>query len=207
MLQLLKSGKKYSINELAEKLEVSPRMIRVYKDELEKAGIYVDSIQGIYGGYVLNQRLSSLDVGLSKEDLALFKSIGEYILDRDDFVFRKEYNDFVIKINSAYENLRNKKAANIPSVPYIQKFLDEKDTKEETKKYNKINYAIKNKRKMKIKYASLNSGMIDRIIHPCGLFVHEDYWYLSAYCELKGQTRSFVVSRIIEYEILNEIFK
>lgn len=58
MLEYLSSGRKYSIKELSEKLEVSPRMIRVYKDELEKAGIYVDTIKGPYGGYVLNQNIS-----------------------------------------------------------------------------------------------------------------------------------------------------
>ena len=39
MLELLQTGKKYSINELSNKLEVSERMIRVYKEDLEKAGI------------------------------------------------------------------------------------------------------------------------------------------------------------------------
>lgn len=58
MLEYLSNGKKYSIKELSEKLEVSPRMIRVYKDELEKAGIYIDTIKGPYGGYVLNQNIN-----------------------------------------------------------------------------------------------------------------------------------------------------
>lgn len=39
MLQLLQNGRKYSIKELAEKIEVSERMIRKYKEELEYAGI------------------------------------------------------------------------------------------------------------------------------------------------------------------------
>ena len=58
MIELLSSGKKYSIAELSEKLEVSPRMVRVYKDEIEKAGIYIDTIKGPYGGYVLNQNIN-----------------------------------------------------------------------------------------------------------------------------------------------------
>ncbi len=58
MLELLSTGKKYSIKELSEELEVSPRMIRVYKDELEKAGIYLHTIKGPYGGYILNQELN-----------------------------------------------------------------------------------------------------------------------------------------------------
>ena len=51
----IQNKRKYSVKELSERLEVSPRMIRKYKDELECAGIYVDTIYGPYGGYVLNQ--------------------------------------------------------------------------------------------------------------------------------------------------------
>ena len=55
LLRLLQNGKKYSIKELSTELEVSPRMIREYKNELELAGIFIESIRGPYGGYYLNQ--------------------------------------------------------------------------------------------------------------------------------------------------------
>lgn len=58
MLEYLSSGRKYSIAKLAERLEVTPRMIRVYKEEIEKAGIYIDTVKGPYGGYVLNQNIN-----------------------------------------------------------------------------------------------------------------------------------------------------
>lgn len=58
MIEYLSTGRKCSISELSKKLEVTPRMIRVYKDEIEKAGIYIDTIKGPYGGYVLNQNVS-----------------------------------------------------------------------------------------------------------------------------------------------------
>ena len=57
LLRLLQNGKKYSIKELANELEVSPRMIRTYKNELECAGMYIESIRGPYGGYYLNQNI------------------------------------------------------------------------------------------------------------------------------------------------------
>lgn len=57
MIELLSTGRKYSIKSLSEALEVSPRQIRTYKDEIEKAGIYIDTIKGPYGGYVLNQNI------------------------------------------------------------------------------------------------------------------------------------------------------
>ena len=49
MIQILKDKKIHSIQSLAEKLEVSERMIRQYKNELEEAGIYIDSVTGKYG--------------------------------------------------------------------------------------------------------------------------------------------------------------
>lgn len=51
MIQILKDKKVHSIQSLSEELEVSERMIRQYKLELEEAGIYIDSITGKYGGY------------------------------------------------------------------------------------------------------------------------------------------------------------
>lgn len=59
MMQLLSSGRRYSCEELAQLLEVSPRMVRTYKDELEKVGVYIDTIKGPGGGYVLNHPLKT----------------------------------------------------------------------------------------------------------------------------------------------------
>lgn len=71
MLELLQNGRKYSIKELSEKLEVSPRMIRKYKDELELAGIYVESLRGTYGGYYLNQNIKLPNRFLKPENIKL----------------------------------------------------------------------------------------------------------------------------------------
>ena len=50
MIFMLKDNKIHSMQELSEKLEVTPRMIKQYKDELEVAGIYIDSKRGKTGG-------------------------------------------------------------------------------------------------------------------------------------------------------------
>lgn len=60
MLQILKDEKVHSIQSLAEKLEVSERMIRQYKLELEQAGIYINSMTGKYGGYQIQKENSFL---------------------------------------------------------------------------------------------------------------------------------------------------
>ena len=69
LLRLLQNGRKYSIKELSQIIEVSPRMIREYKNELELAGIFIESIRGPYGGYYLNQNIKLPD------DISKSKSI------------------------------------------------------------------------------------------------------------------------------------
>ena len=77
LLQYLENGRKYSIKELSDKLEVSERMIRLYKDELEKAGIYIDTIMGPYGGYVLNKSIRIPNRKFNSNDVKLLSNLIE----------------------------------------------------------------------------------------------------------------------------------
>ena len=81
MLNLLNSGRKYHISELSKKLEVSERMIRQYKDELEIAGIYIDTIKGRYGGYVLKQHFNIPKIFFSQEEIDLLDTIKDIYLE------------------------------------------------------------------------------------------------------------------------------
>ena len=62
MLRILKDRNIHSISSLAERLEVSERMIRQYKLELEQAGIYLKSYTGKFGGYQLNENSNFLKI-------------------------------------------------------------------------------------------------------------------------------------------------
>ena len=62
MLQILKDRNIHSISSLAERLEVSERMIRQYKLELEQAGIYLKSYTGKFGGYQLDESSNFLKI-------------------------------------------------------------------------------------------------------------------------------------------------
>ena len=103
MLQYLENGRKYNIKELSEKLEVSERMIRVYKEELEKAGIYIDTIMGPYGGYVLNQSVKVPIRKFTKEeyDFLLFNKL---FFEKYNFQYRlgKKFKKIKQKISIIY---------------------------------------------------------------------------------------------------------
>jgi len=148
MLELLQSGRKYSINELASILEVSERMIRVYKEDLEKAGIYIDTIMGPYGGYVLNQ---SVRMPIRKFKMKDAKLLDKYIANENDKDIKEELILLQDKIKGVYIGSKQE-----------EKELNLKD--ETGKKYNLLTRAIKEKRKVKILYYSYGKGENERII-------------------------------------------
>ena len=62
LLQILKDKRIHSISSLSDELEVSERMIRQYKLELEQAGIYLKSFTGKYGGYQIDENNKFLKI-------------------------------------------------------------------------------------------------------------------------------------------------
>lgn len=191
MLELLQSCRKYSINELANILEVSERMIRVYKEDLEKAGIYIDTIMGPYGGYVLN---NSVRMPVRKFKMKDAELLNKYINSETD----NEVKEKLILLQDKIKGV------------YIGSKQEEKELnlKEETgKKYNVLTRAIKEKRKVKILYYSYDKGENERIIDPAEMFLFQDGWYCAAFCEKVNDMRHFELKRIIKYELLEEKFE
>lgn len=191
MLELLQTGKKYSINELSNKLEVSERMIRVYKEDLEKAGIYIDTIMGPYGGYVLNQRVR---MPIRKFKLKDAELLNTYITQEKDEKKKEELIILQDKIKGVYIGSKQE-----------EQELNLKD--ENGKKYNLLTRAIKEKRKVKILYYSYGKGENERIIDPIEMFLFQDGWYCAAFCEKKQDMRHFELKRIIKYKLLNEKYE
>jgi len=188
MMELLQSGRKYSIKELSETLEVSERMIRVYKEELEKAGIYIDTIMGPYGGYVLNQ---TVRIPVRKFKMEDSRVLDKYIEEEKDLERKEKLIMLQDKIKGVY-------------IGSIQE-SEELNLKDETlKKYNLLTRAIKERRKVKIVYYSYGKGENERIIDPAEMFLFQEGWYVAAFCEKKKDIRHFELKRIISYELLEE---
>jgi predicted DNA-binding transcriptional regulator YafY len=192
MAELLNSGRKYSIKELSEILEVTPRMVRFYKEEMEKAGIYIDTIRGPYGGYILDTTRVLPSRGFSKYDIQLLNNLKKLVYNNEEFHLNKEFDDLIDKISGIYES--SKKVTSNGEI--IRN--DEKE------KYNLLSKAIKEKRKVEIIFLSASGEKNIRIIHPCDMFLYSGYWYVSAYCELRNEIRHFRLERILNYRILEE---
>lgn len=179
MIEYLNNGRKYSINELASLLEVTPRMVRVYKEEIEKSGIYIDTVMGPYGGYVLKNTINIPNRNFNRSDYEL---LDKYINIDDD------NKDRLVLLRDKIKGLsvENNKSYTIDS------------------KYNMFCKAIKLKRKIKIKYYSYDTGESIRVIDPIEMYLYNSKWFCTAFCNMKNDMRNFELSRVLEYELLEE---
>lgn len=190
MIELLKTGRKYSIKELSTELEVSERRIREYKLFLEEAGIFIDTIRGPYGGYILRQEVNLPKLNFSQKDIDLLKEVMPLIPSEE------------IKIN--LNNLLNKINTNVLSEDNKNSKLITDD--KELTVYNAISKALKHNYKLKIKYYNLQHGESIRTIYPLGLYLFQDEWWCSSYWEEKDDMRQFHLKRIIDAQIIEEKF-
>lgn len=195
MLKILKDEKIHNMNDIAEKIEISPRMVKQYKNELEQAGIYIESKRGINGGYSLNKELNNIDIGLTYQELIKLKEIEQYFNENQDF------KKIIGKIIESYE--KNINEADLKKINRIQELgkINLKDT------YLSLRKAINRKNKVKIKYYSNNSGLNDRVIHPAEMFYYLEEWYVAAFCEKRNAIRLFKLNDIQEYEILDDKYE
>lgn len=190
MINLLKTGRKYSINELSSRLEVSERTIREYKLFLEEAGIYLDTIRGPYGGYVLRQEINLPEIHFDKNDISILNCV---IKNSHDNELKHKLMNLSDKINNCILEEETKS---------IKLIANDK----ELKVYNTISKALKYNYKIRIRYYNIQHGESIRIIYPLGLYLFQDEWWCSSYWEEKDDMRQFHLKRILEAKIINENF-
>lgn len=187
MIELLKNGRKYSLDELSDRLEVSKRTVREYKLFLEEAGIYIDTIMGPYGGYVLRQNVNLPQVYFSRSDVDKLKKL---IKSNEDKVI---VEDIINKLDISVLSDENKNS---------NLFMD--DVVLDI--YNKLSKALKYHLKVKITYYNLQHGESIRTIYPLALYKFQNEWWVSSYWEEKDDMRQFHLVRIKKCELLSDTF-
>ena len=187
MVKILEDGKIHTIQDLANKLEVSTRMIRIYKQELEQAGIYIQGKQGVNGGYILDNMKNTIDIGLTGEEIYQLKNMKKNELDEA----------IIDKIIKSYMTNEHRKD-NTKSEQLMPEF---------TEIYKDFRLAINSRNKIFIEFKSINSGITKRTIRPAELFTYLNNWYVAAFCELRNEIRLFKLNDIISYKILDEKYE
>ena len=183
MIDLLNTGNKYSIKELSQKLGVTERMIRYYKEELENNDIFIESFKGPNGGYFMLDRVKNY-ISFNKYDVQLLENISE-VLEKNNFPFMKSYKDLLEKVKNMYSIAEEK-----------SKFIIDIKSLDNNEIFNIVKSSIKKQEAINIEYRNIDGTISKRTIHPLQLFNYKDINYVTAYCELRKDIRHFEIERI-----------
>lgn len=171
MLKLLENGRIYKIKELADLLECSERSIRTYKEELEKSGIYVESISGRYGGYYISSNYDIMYFNINKLDLNNLENL-----------YLKLYRNNIDNI----EVLSNI----IDKLRYQLIFSSNKSKKTNTDKYvykyDMFSNAISKKQTLSIRYKNKIYDFL-----PQSLYVYSDDYFVTGINIQINQIRTY----------------
>lgn len=187
MIDLLNTGNIYTIKQLSDKIGVTERMIRYYKDEISKNGICIESFKGPNGGYFLIDKIKNY-TSINKYDLKLLNHIYE-ILKQNNFKYIDKYYEFINKVHNMNDIVEEKSS-------FISNIKVDKKIELE----NIILNSIKIQDKITIIYDDIDGGISKRDIHPLQLFQYKENKYVTAYCELRHDIRHFEINRILTIE-------
>lgn len=183
MIDLLNTGNKYSVKELSQKLGVTERMIRYYKEELENNGIFIESFKGPNGGYFMLDKVKNY-ISFNKYDVQLLENVSK-VLENSNFSFMKSYKDLLEKVKNMYSIAEEK-----------SKFIVDIKSLDNNEIFNIVKSSIKKQESINIEYRNIDGTISKRTIHPLQLFNYKDINYVTAYCELRKDIRHFEIERI-----------
>lgn len=185
MLDYLNTGHKYTVKELSDKLGVSNRMIRYYKQELETVGIYINVDMGPGGGYYIEKNGRGYR-NFTYSDIELLESIRN-ILSKNNFLYFERYEKMLNKVKDIYEIEKEK-----------SKYTDYIDEKDSNQILERIKNALENKERLLVIYQDISGILNERWIHPMHVFKYDNEIYITVFCELRKDLRQFELKRIKE---------
>lgn len=202
IIYMLNEKGKLTAGEIARLLEVSERTVYRDIDALSQTKVPIIAYEGNQGGYEIDSNYFIPSIKLSEEEIINF------------IILLKLGNELKVPgLHKNYEMLSLKllNAISKDSRPKLERFLDK------FKVYiNRINpgeyvehiletiiKSLEEEKKLKLSYYTpLKDTLSEREVSPYRFTFDEGGWYLSGYCHLREEKRTFRLDRIKSIELL-----
>lgn len=196
LLCVLADVEKITVQQLADRFEVSKRTIFRDLDTLNLAGIPIISYPGIGGGVSIIEGYKIDKKILSTDDIRkIFTALkGLKSIENDT-----SYNSLIAKLIPKQEK------EIFSHSEYVINFSSWFDDSVIHEKAIVLHKAICNRQCVTLEYVSKKSRE-KRIVEPYKLIFKQSDWYLYAFCRNRNGFRLFKLRRIISYELLEDIF-
>lgn len=194
ILWMLKSGRKITAKQIAEKLEINIRTVYRYIDKLSASGVPIISDTGHNGGYTLLNNFIKTPLFFDvKEQTAPLQAA--VFAKEAGYFFSEELNRATLKLkmysNQEQERVLKQHLEGLEVISSIGKSaLEEVLRKLEKNVVNEVSIEIEY-------HTSQEAQSKCRIVDPYGIVYWNNKWYIIAFCHTRNEIRSFRVDRII----------
>jgi predicted DNA-binding transcriptional regulator YafY len=205
VLELLQNHRRLGGAELAEKLGVDRRTVRRYISVLEDMGVPVTTEQGRYGGYLLVPGFKLPPMMFTDEEV-MAVSLG--------LLAARQLG--LAEAAPAIESVQAKLERVMPdglkrrarAVSETTKLMLARPTPLlDDRLLMTLTRAVREEQRIGFTYRRPDTEPIDREADPYGLLFQQGRWYMSGYCHLRQDMRSFRLDRISGAHILGQKFK
>jgi len=200
LLQELRRRRRARGRDLAEALEVSLRT--VYRDiaDLMAAGVPIDGEAGV--GYRLRDGYDLPPLMFDRAEVEALVLGARIVSVQADPELAAAAEQLLAKVEAVLpEALRDKVFATPLWAP------SNFEAPEPGMALPVLRRAIEERRKLDFAYVDADEAQSRRTVRPLGLLYYGRVWLLAAWCELRGDFRSFRLDRIREAAVLEERFR
>jgi predicted DNA-binding transcriptional regulator YafY len=199
VLELLQSYKQISGPDIARRLEIDVRTVRRYIVNLQDMGIPIEAERGPYGSYQLQRghRLPPL-IYTDAEAVAMtlgLLAIREFHFPVDVAAVERALakTERVLPENALRQARALQEAItfNVARPPVVL----------ENDFVLTLSSAVEQRQRVHLSYKSFGGDDSERDYDPYGIVFNEGYWYVTGYCHLRQDLRTFRLDRIVTLEL------
>ena len=204
LLELLQTHRRLSGSELARRLEVDGRTVRRYIQTLEEMGVPVVAERGRDGGYALVAGFKLPPMMFTDEEtlavaLGLVAASGLGLAENEVAVASVR-----AKLERVMPDRLKRRVRAIGETTQMARAPARIDIDEGV--FLTLTETTLAQQRVRLSYCTVDGEVSQRDVDPYGLVFRTGYWYVSGFCHLRQDMRSFRLDRVTEVAALPESF-
>ncbi len=205
MLLLQQPGKRLTVNELANRFEVSRRTI--FRDFNALDEINVPVTWDRYSGYGLIKGYKVPPLMFTSKELATIMVGLNFVKSQVDKGLVADAKGVELKIKNVLPNELKDFMTSLEGRTIVDPFLRYGVKKKAGGNWYLISSAISQQKRLQFRYTTKSGKKETRKIDPYILVFYEDHWNVIGKSHLRGEIRNFILENVKEVQILDENYQ
>ena len=206
LIELLQVYRQLNAEEIASRLEVSPRTVRRYITGLQDMGIPVETERGPAGGYRLRRGFKLPPLMLSNEE-ALVTIIGLLAAQRLGLSGSgAAVQGALAKLDRLLPETQRAQVQAMQDVVSLGLSPVARDHAD-AETLLRLSTAARDRAGVRITYRSAAGDVTDRLVDPYGIAFQSGHWYLVGWDHFRSAMRTFRLDRMIATEVAPDTFE